>query len=222
MSENAAGWQIAEFDRIILSPLTDIQTAAHKGAAVNPQNYRNIKVMATTLPAIAHYLENRNWVYNFDEDNSRIMTGVNAENVEGFLIVIQLTENGEYVQFIAPQLLQVKDQIFKGILFQTMLAINSEVKMLRFEYDPSDGEVRASIELPLEDAEFTERQFNRCLSSLIELVDEVAMPRLKTVLATGIDPGRKNLAARLLDGMPDELVNLLEQAIALRQEQHDI
>lgn len=177
--------------------------------------------MAATLASIAQYLDNRGWVYNLDEVNSRIVTAVQAENVCNFLIVIQLSETGEFVQFVAPQLLQVKDNVFKGILFQTMLAISWEVKMLRFEYDPSDGEVRASIELPLEDAELTECLFNRCLSGLTELVDEIAMPRLKAVLATGIDPGRKNLMARLLDGMPDELVSLLGEAIALRQNKLD-
>lgn len=175
--------------------------------------------MATALEFIAQCLDRRNWTYDLDVANSRIITGVKAQNVEHFLIVIQLTENGEFLQFIAPQLLLVKDHVFKGVLFQTMLAIAMEVKMLRFEYDPTDGEVRASIELPLEDTQLSVRLFNRCLNALIELVDEVAMPRLKAVLAAGTDPGRKNLAERLLDGMPEELLNLLEEAIALRQQQ---
>lgn len=177
--------------------------------------------MAATLASIAQYLDNRDWVYSLDEVNSRIVTAVKSQNVDNFLIAIQISETGEFVQFVAPQLLEVKDNVFKGILFQTMLAISWEVKMLRFEYDPTDGEVRASIELPIEDAALTERLFNRCLNGLIELVDEIAMPRLKAVLATGIDPGRKNLAARLLDGMSDELVSLLGEAIALRQKQVD-
>jgi len=99
-----------------------------------------------------------------------------------------------------------------------MLAISWEVKMLRFEYDPTDGEVRASIELPIEDSLLTEGLFNRCLSGLIQLVDSLAMPRLNAVLATGVDPGRKNVAAQLLDGMPDELLNLLGDVIAHRRQ----
>jgi hypothetical protein len=172
--------------------------------------------MATTLPFIAHCLEQRGWKYNFDAENSRVITGVKAENVDNFAISIQLSENGEFVQFVAPQLLAVKDCLYKGLLFQTMLAISWEVKMLRFEYDPTDGEVRASIELPIEDAHLTECLFNRCLSGLIQLVDSIAMPRLNAVLATGVDPGRKNVAAQLLDRMPDELLNLLGDAIAHR------
>ncbi len=174
--------------------------------------------MATTLPFIAHCLEQRGWKYNFDADKCRIITGVKAENIDDFGICIQLSENGEFLQFVAPQLLAVKDCLHKGVLFQTMLAISWEIKMLRFEYDPTDGEVRASIELPIEDSQLTERLFNRCLSGLIELVDSIAMPRLNAVLATGVDPGSKSLAAQLLDGMPDELLNLLGEAIAHRRQ----
>lgn len=174
--------------------------------------------MATTLPFIAHCLEQRGWKYKFDPDNTRIITGVKAENVDNFVIFIQLSENGEFLQFVAPQLLAVKDCLYKGLLFQTMLAISWEVKMLRFEYDPTDGEVRASIELPIEDAHLTECLFNRCLSGLIQLVDSNAMPRLNAVLATGVDPGRKDLAEQLLDGMPDEFLNLLGDAIAHRRQ----
>ncbi|MGL5061518.1 MAG: hypothetical protein ACRC62_16205 [Microcoleus sp.] len=174
--------------------------------------------MATTLPFIAHCLEQRGWKYKFDADNSRIITGVKAENVENFIIFIQLSEDGEFVQFIAPQLLAVKDSVYKGILFQTMLAISWQVKMLRFEYDPTDGEIRASIELPIEDSQLTERLFDRCLSGLIQLVDLKAMPRLKAVLAAGIDPGPQDAAAQLLDGISDELLNFLGEAIARRQQ----
>ncbi len=177
--------------------------------------------MATTLASITQYLDNRGWKYYKDIPNSRIITGVQLKNVEDFLISLQLTENGEFLQIIAPKLLHVNDSVYKGVLFQTMLAISWEVKMLRFEYDRIDGEIRASIELPLEDSPLTERQFNRALEGLIDLVDRVAMPRLKTVLATGSDPGTKSLASSLLDAIPEEVLNLLQEALAIRQQQHD-
>jgi len=91
--------------------------------------------------------------------------------------------------------------------------------MLRLEYDPTDGEIRASIELPLEDAPLTDRQFNRCLEGLVHLVDQEAMPRLKAVLATGEDPGRRALAQRLMADIPTELMGLLEEMVNLHQQQ---
>ncbi|AFZ11540.1 hypothetical protein Cri9333_0594 [Crinalium epipsammum PCC 9333] len=174
--------------------------------------------MATTLEVLAKYLNVRGWKYRVDAAKSRIITGVKAENVEDFVISIQLSENGEFLQLIAPQLLSVKNHVYKGIVFQTLLSITWEHKMLRFEYDRTDGEVRASIELPLEDAILTERQFNRALEGLIDLVDRITMPRVQAVLATGVDPGNKNLEENLLDALPDELLSMLEQAIIKRQQ----
>jgi hypothetical protein len=60
-----------------------------------------------------------------------------------------------------------------------------------------DREVSASIVFPIEDASLTEQQFNR-LSALIHIVDQTAMPRIKAVLETGVDPSDKELGERLL------------------------
>jgi hypothetical protein len=181
--------------------------------------------MSTNLLEIAQYLDNRNWRYHLEKENSRIITGVKADNVEDFLIVISLKEDGEYLEVAAPQLLKVKDHVYKGVLFQTMLAISWQVKMLRWEYDPTDGEIRASIAFPLEDAPLTEKQFNRVLSGLIDLIDRVSMPRLKAVLATGNDPGEREIGEQLLDAMEEafpEMLDWLTQAMQTRQEKRTV
>lgn len=174
--------------------------------------------MATTLAQIAQYLDNRGWDYELQKANSQIITGYKAQNVERFFIVIQLQEEGEYLSVFVPELLQVKDHVYKGVVFQTMLAIAWSVKFLRWEYDPRDGEIRASIGFALEDAALSDRQFNRVLDALIHLVDEVAMPRLQAVLATGNDPGvsemAQDIAAALAQLLPDGSLEALQQAIA--------
>lgn len=175
--------------------------------------------MATTLQTLAHFLDRRDWRYQIDATNNRILTGVRATQGTHFLIVLQLSEEGEFLQFQAPRLLQVPDHLYKGVFLQTMAHIEYQVKMLRLEYDPNDGEVQASIELPLEDSPLTERQFNRCLEGLVQLVDREAMPRLQAVLATGEDPGQKPLAERLIEAMPSHLMALLEHMVAFRQQQ---
>ncbi len=178
--------------------------------------------MSATLAQIARYLDNHNWKYDFQPEHSRIITGVKAENVDQFFIVITLKEDGEYLELAVPQLLHVQDHLYKGVLFQTLLAISCSTKMLRWEYDPMDGEIRACIAFPLEDAPLTEKQFNRCLGALIEIVDTVAMPRILAVLETGIDPGEKQLGERLLltleEILPDGSLTLLEKAITDRKQ----
>jgi hypothetical protein len=177
--------------------------------------------MGATLPQIAGYLDNIGWKYRIDEENNRILTGVYAENKEEFLIVIQLDEDGEFFELFAPRVLSdIKNHPHKAAILQTMLCISWETKMLQWEYDPADGEIRAIIEFPLEDSTLTERQFNRCLYSLIELVDEIALPRLTTVMETGEDPGDLAEGERLLLKLQEEapgLLSVLERAMAARK-----
>lgn len=177
--------------------------------------------MGATLDQIARYLDNAGWKYRVEEDESRILTGVYAENVENFLIVVQLDEDGEFFELFAPRLLSgINDHPHKAAILQTMLSISWETKMLQWEYDPSDGEIRAIIEFPLEDSILTEKQFNRCLHGLIQIVDELAMPRLQAVLETGEDPGDLDMGERLLLKIQEEspgLLTLLEKAMEARK-----
>ncbi|HEY9811005.1 MAG TPA: hypothetical protein V6D13_16890 [Halomicronema sp.] len=177
--------------------------------------------MAATLEQISTFLDNRGWKYEVDEENSRIITGVYAENLDNFLIVIQLDEDGEFFKLFAPQVLTgLQDHEHKDAILQTMLCISWETKMLQWEYDPSDGEIRAIIEFPLEDSLLTERQFNRCLSGLVQMVDDVAMPRLKEVMETGEDPGDEDMGERLLLTLQEEapgLLVMLEKAMEARK-----
>lgn len=177
--------------------------------------------MAATLEQIASYLDAKGWAYKLDEEENRILTGIQADNIENFLIVIQLDEDGEFFELFAPRVLSgVKDHPHKAAILQTMLSISWETKMLQWEYDPSDGEIRAIIEFPLEDSTLTERQFNRCLYSLVELVDEIALPRLQTVMETGDDPGDITEGERLLLRLQEEspgLLDVLERAMEARK-----
>lgn len=181
----------------------------------------NEAFMAVDLVEIANYLDNLGWDYRVDEEEERIITGVESDNVEDFLIVVQLDEDGKFFRLFAPQVLSgVQDHPHKAAILQTMLAISWETKMLQWEYDPSDGEIRAIIEFPLEDSILTEKQFNRCLSGLIQLVDNVAIPRLQDVMETGRDPGNVELGERILLSIQQEapgLLDLLEKAMEARK-----
>ena len=124
--------------------------------------------MGATLQQIANYLDNKGWTYDIDEADYRIVTGVEAENVENFVIVIQLDEEGKFFKLFAPQVLSdIQDHPHKDAILQTMLCISWETKMLQWEYDPSDGEMPAITEVPLEYSLLTEKHFSRCLAALV-------------------------------------------------------
>lgn len=177
--------------------------------------------MAATVEQIAQYFDNRNWTYRLEAEKGRIVTAVQADNLDDFTIVVQLEEDGRFFKLFAPHVLTgVKDHPHKAVVLQAMLSISWETKMLQWEYDPSDGEIRAIIEFPLEDAPLTEQQFNRCLTGLIQIVDDFALPRLQETLATGVDPGDEEAGERLLLTLQEEspgLLQMLERAMEARK-----
>jgi hypothetical protein len=133
--------------------------------------------MAATLDQVAEFLENRELKFHRDDEADVIHFGMKTDaylDSDGdnmLRIAIDLSENGEFIKVIAPRAYEYKEGPHKLALFETLLIISWNTKMIQFEYDPSDGEVRAIIEFPLEDALLTERQLMRTLTGLIHIID---------------------------------------------------
>ncbi|MFU8844980.1 MAG: hypothetical protein ACNA7V_14340, partial [Bacteroidales bacterium] len=134
--------------------------------------------MATTLETIGTYLDEMGMKYVLkDEDRPRILTGFKMKSYRdtdgdpSLSIVIALLENGEYLKIFAPNCYSYKDGPHKRALFEACLAISWRTKLIQFEYDPSDGEVRCIVEWPLEDAPLTKRQLERSLKGIVNLLD---------------------------------------------------
>jgi hypothetical protein len=178
--------------------------------------------MAVTLKQICQYLDTLGWHYEVeDRDDVQIVAEIDTETIQS-QIVIALKEAGEYFELTAPNILAREDVVntpFKEALFQTLLSINWETKFVQWEYDVCDDEIRATIEFPLEDSQLTQRQFERCLFGLVQVLDD-ALPRLLAVLETGQDPGDPDLDELLLLKIQDEMPGLLsrlERAIENRK-----
>ncbi len=181
--------------------------------------------MGITLDQIATYLVPRDLTYQIQPEKSRILVRLALNSGEQPLVVIQLDEEGRFFKLFAPEVLAgVKEHPHKAAILQTMLSISWETKMLQWEYDPSDGEIRAIIEFPLEDSTLTAQQFNRCFDGLIEIVGDWALPRLHAVMETGVDPGDETdlvLGEQLLLAIQEEspgMLTLLERAMESRKQ----
>ncbi|MBW4639023.1 MAG: hypothetical protein KME05_12450 [Gloeocapsa sp. UFS-A4-WI-NPMV-4B04] len=147
--------------------------------------------MFSTLESIAKHFNRLGLPYKVDPIYLRIITWVRAASFEILEIVFQLSANENLLHIELPHLLFIKDHVYKGVIFQTLLSLLDEQRMLRFAYNPDSGEVYASIDLLLLDnTQLTDVQLQMCLNNLIYLVDEIAMPRLKQILATGEDSGQ--------------------------------
>lgn len=110
------------------------------------------------------------------------------------MLIVRLVEYGEFIKIFYPQLFKYLDGSHKLTLMQTLLLVSWETKMLQWEYDPTEGEIRAMVEFPLADAVLSRRQFERALTGLMQMV-EAYHPRLEAVIETGVDPGRASVGA---------------------------
>lgn len=133
--------------------------------------------MAMHMERIEAYLESEGLKYRF-HDQGHLLTGFKTTSYEspdgtrGVAIAVRLGEGGEYLECIAPALYDATGCPRPEELFRLLLTIMGRSKMIRFEFDPDDNEIRASIECPLEDGSLTKRQFLRSLQALPELIDK--------------------------------------------------
>ena len=132
--------------------------------------------MATTIEELAAILEADGLKYRIVD--GLIRTGFLTEHYKcadgpiGLPLVIALEEDGEFLKIVAPTVYSYKEGPYKAQLFQTLLLVSYRTKMVQFEYDPADGEVRAIIEFPIEDGTITSRQLLRCVRAIAEIVDQ--------------------------------------------------
>lgn len=145
--------------------------------------------MATTLDQIAGFLTRRNIKFQRQDDRSMILVPYHEQKVGRVAVVVRLEENGEFLKILAPKLFSYPEGPHKLPLLQTLLYTSWETKMLQWEYDTSDGEVRAIVEFPVEDALLTEKQFFRAFDGLVQMI-YLFHGRIKQVIETGIDQGR--------------------------------
>ena len=172
--------------------------------------------MATTLAFLENCLRELGRNFATDQESDRILTELEGENLAGKYLSLQLTESGEFLQFVIPQLLNLANGEYLEAVLETLVSMGYEYKLVRFEYDPSDGEVRASMELPLEDADLTVGLFTEVLTRLEKNLDVFVMPRLQRVMVTGVDESENNPANLIAQmGGSDflERMNAVQQAI---------
>ncbi len=145
--------------------------------------------MAITLNNLKSMLQRPQVRIFTDEDNTLLYPFVHAGqtlNVEA-----QLIENGDYLRLRIPYFLSCADFQDRAALLTKLMELNYSLKMLKFGYDPQDGEVTVSIEIPLEDNALTERQVHRCMYMLTSVAVQ-ERERLRDWMRTGIYPGSED------------------------------
>ncbi len=169
-----------------------------------------------TFQTITRAMTSAGWNFQSIQAQETIISGFETQNYrdnEGdphLPVHIVVQENGEFVTFLVPNAYRCpSDHPHLAAVLQTCMTLDYAQKMLRYQYDPSDGEIRATVDMPLEDSKFTERQFRRALDGLVSLVD-----RNHSAIEAALEGGRTP-DSTLSTGGVGEAVNLLTGLAAL-------
>jgi hypothetical protein len=134
--------------------------------------------MGTTMEQVKAFMDKHEFKYRVDDERSVLLTGFATENYKDadgehhLRVVIKLDEDGEYLALFVPKTYVCRpDHPSARAVLETAARMHWSRKLICWEYDHHDGEVRACVHLPLEDSLLTHRQFHRCLHGLIDLVD---------------------------------------------------
>ncbi len=103
------------------------------------------------------------------------------------IVHVRADSDGTVLTAMVTAFLRVMDHPSLPVLMQAMLHEAYLTKLGQWEMDPSDGEVRVTVQLPVFDAEPTARQVARTVTAAAHLADR-AWPRLLAILETGEDP----------------------------------
>ena len=131
--------------------------------------------MAVTLKEISGWLDNRELNHQVLGDKNTIILGFQGKDELQCGVKIELEEDGSLLQVYSnllmnkdQDILKVKNHEHSALVLQHMLKINYDEKFGTWEFDPKDGEVRFAVEVPLEDATMTEKQFNRIMGHVLD------------------------------------------------------
>jgi hypothetical protein len=182
--------------------------------------------MGMTIDELQTLLRKPNAVFYSDGDSTLLYPFPHQGQM--MTVYIQLLEEGEYVRFFIPYYLSLADVPDREPILLRLVDLNRQYKFLKFGVDPSDMEVTASIEVPIEDGSLTEQQVTRCMAAITSVAME-ERGHMKTLIATGIypscdDPKFQKALENLLgeenpeqaEGMdpPDDAIALSQEAIS--------
>jgi hypothetical protein len=133
--------------------------------------------MAVTKQYILSLLEEAALHYEVHEQTGepivlfRSSSYVNQNGNNIIMVVIQLSENGEYIKFFLPSAYYITKDESSYAALKTFASISWQIKMVDFELDANDGEIRPTIDFPIEDGNITYKQILRCCQTIAQVID---------------------------------------------------
>jgi len=146
---------------------------------------------AVTLDLLKQYLERFGWRRYMATDEPFEKEGIiytgwrSSPGVEGYNVVIDpmVEKNLLSIKVIKVLMAPPKGTRANRLsdLLMAMSFINYRIILGKFAYDPRDGEVRFSVDMPIDESELTYEQFHHCLGVAVATVEDYA-PKLQAIL----------------------------------------
>lgn len=150
--------------------------------------------MSTTIDQIAEFLDEQELSYGRHETEAAILltfrigpgeTGYRDHSGEAnFTFLIRVQEDGEFLSVSMPWTWNLADCPHTAAVFAAVLGFQARSKLIRFDYDPDDGELRANTEIGIEDSMLTSSQFHRLVKTVGDAVLELD-PVIRHAMRTG-------------------------------------
>ncbi|MBF0239857.1 MAG: hypothetical protein HQM12_19325 [SAR324 cluster bacterium] len=106
-----------------------------------------------------------------------LLLGCTSENYrnslgrDSFIIGITLDEEGQFLQMEAPGLYYYKG-LNPACLLECLNDVNLATKLIKYVLYPANGEIKAEIDLPLQDAELQANQLMRMVLNLWNVIEK--------------------------------------------------
>ena len=149
--------------------------------------------MAVTLKEISGWLDQLELKYDLGDDKIIFFSG---EEDSAQMHVIKAREEGSIFEWSMGIVNDEQDGIFKvkehehlSTLLAYLLQVNLQTKFGTWEYDTKDGEISLKVEIPLEDAKMTFKQFKRICSLTMDTGEYTQ--NINKILETGEIPENK-------------------------------
>ena len=166
--------------------------------------------MPMKLAEMEAILKEEGLKYSTAEDYLRISFSTDSyrdsEGEASIYLILKLEEGGEYFKLIAPNLYSCRNEENRAAAFQTLLMVSWKTKLVQFEFDDNDGEIRAIVEFPIEDGVLTRKQVLRCMNGMVQIIDDYHSAIMSALRNGSIEFGA--------DGKPDELGKQAEEIYA--------
>ncbi len=148
--------------------------------------------MAIGMEDLKKLLDNEGLKYFVAPDRPLIMLGGTGQF--GFYqMTIGLFNEGQFLQFRSMQYLRCPaDHPHAQAVWRLLGDLNFALRLVKFGWDPADGEIMMYADHMVADGKVTQQQFGRMLHIFMPLLD-LNYIRIKTVLETGRDPGETPL-----------------------------